>query len=214
MLLIPSLLVVLLCAVAAPAAARERAAPPRIVVLGDSLTSGHGIGEARAFPSVLQTYLDENGYQFRVVNAGVSGDTTSGALRRFEAVLTEDVRVLVVALGVNDGLRGVAVDQVKRNLARIIEAAQTRGITVLLCGMEALPMYGWQYTVAFHQMYIDLARQYRVPLVPFMLINVIGNAEMMQADGVHPNAAGARAMATHIWPHLEPLVAGATPVVG
>src|SRR6185295_12991441 len=95
---------------------------------------------------------------------------------------------------------------VQANLARIIEQAQARGIRVLLCGMEALPTYGWQYSVAFHRMYVDLARDYDVPLVPFMLIDVISNPRLMQPDHVHPNAAGARVMADHVWPYLETLL--------
>ena len=182
---------------------RDRSALPRIVVLGDSLTSGHGIGESRAFPALLQKYVDEDGFDFRVVNAGVSGDTSAGGVRRFHAALTGDVRVLIVALGANDGLRGVPVEQVRANLSRIIEDAQARHVAILLCGMEALPMYGWKYTVDFHQMYSDLAKKYRVTLVPFMLMNVIGNPDMLQPDRVHPNAAGARVMADHIWPYLQ-----------
>jgi acyl-CoA thioesterase-1 len=182
------------------------AAAPLIVVLGDSLTSGYGIGPVKAFPAVLQQYIEQKGYPHRVVNAGVAGDTSSGGLRRVQSALAGNVRLLVVALGANDGLRGIPVPQVKENLSRIIEEAQRRHIQVLLCGMEALPMYGWNYTVAFHQMYIDLSTRYRIPLVPFMLVDVIGNPAMMQPDRVHPNAAGARAMADHIWPYLDRLM--------
>src|SRR4051812_15543472 len=203
-----SLCVAFAC-LAAVAGPRPRTGAPRIVALGDSLTSGHGIGEAHAFPSVLQQYLDDHGYRFEVVNAGVSGDTSAGGLRRFERAMDGDVRVLVLALGANDGLRGVPVEQLKANLARIIEGAQQRHIAVLLCGMEALPLHGWPYTVAFHQAYTELARKYGVPLVPFMMMNVLGNPAMMQPDRVHPNAAGARAMADHIWPYLEPMEGGA-----
>ncbi|HEY7170833.1 MAG TPA: arylesterase [Vicinamibacterales bacterium] len=182
------------------------AAAQLIVVLGDSLASGHGIGAAKSFPAVLQERAAEQGYPQRIVNAGVSGDTSAGGLRRLDSVLKGDVRVLVVALGANDGLRGVPVAQVKANLSRIVGQAQARGIRVLLCGMEALPTYGWQYSVAFHQMYFDLAKQFEVPLVPFMLIDVIGNPRLMQSDHVHPNAAGARVMADHVWPYLEKLL--------
>jgi acyl-CoA thioesterase-1 len=182
------------------------AVAPLIVVLGDSLASGHGIGASRSFPTVLQERASEKGYPHRVVNAGVSGDTSAGGLRRLDSALKGDVRLLVVALGANDGLRGIPVAQVKTNLSRIVEQAQSRGIRVLLCGMEALPAFGWQYSVAFHQMYIDLAKQYDVPLVPFMLIDVIGNPRLMQPDHVHPNAAGARVMAEHVWPYLETLL--------
>jgi len=182
------------------------AAVPLIVVLGDSLASGYGIGASKSFPAVLQERAAEKGYPHRIVNAGVSGDTTAGGLRRLDAALNGDVRLLVVALGANDGLRGIPVAQVKANLARIVEQAQKRGIAVLLCGMEALPTHGWQYSVAFHQMYVDLAKQYDVPLVPFMLIDVIGDPRLMQPDHVHPNAAGARVMADHVWPYLAPLL--------
>jgi acyl-CoA thioesterase-1 len=182
------------------------AAAPLIVVLGDSLAAGYGIGAAKSFPAVLQQRAAADGYPHRIVNAGVSGDTSAGGLRRLESALKGDVRVLIVALGANDGLRGIPVAQVKQNLERIIAQAQARGIRVLLCGMEALPTYGWQYTVAFHQMFIDLAQQHRVSLVPFMLIDVITNPGLMQADHVHPNAAGARAMADHVWPYLQPLL--------
>ena len=191
---------------ATPAAVSPEAARPRVVAFGDSLTSGHGIGEAHAFPAVLQKRLERNGYHFSVVNAGVSGDTSSRAVARLDQALQGDVRVLIVALGANDGLRGLPVDGLKRNLQSIIERARSRGIAVLLCGMEALPVNGWSYTVAFHQVYVDLARRYDVPLVPFMMMNVLGNPALMQPDHVHPNAEGARVMADHIWPYLEPLL--------
>jgi acyl-CoA thioesterase-1 len=186
---------------------RGDAPRPRIVVLGDSLASGRGIGTANAFPAVLQQKLDDAGLPYEVVNAGVSGDTTSGALRRFERFLDASVRVLVVELGANDGLRGVPIDRVKENLGRIIETAQARGITVLLCRMEALPMYGWDYTAAFHKAFDEIGRRYDVPMVPFILMNVIGNRDLMQPDRAHPNAAGARAIADNVWPYLKPLLA-------
>jgi acyl-CoA thioesterase-1 len=188
------------------AAPGERAAAPRIVALGDSLTSGKGIGTSTAFPAVLQEELDRSGLNFQMVNAGISGATTATGLRRVRDVLDGDVRVLIVALGANDGLRGVSVAQLKSNLSQIIEIAQQRGITVLLCGMEALPVHGWDYSVAFHMAYRDLADRYHLTLVPFMLANVIGRADMMQRDQVHPNASGARAIAANIWPYLKPLV--------
>jgi len=187
-----------------PGAASARA---RIVVLGDSLTSGHGIGRSQAFPAILQQRIDAAGFDYSVVNAGVSGDTSARALRRFErADDNGDIRVLIVELGVNDGLRGVPVAEIKANLGGIIEIARKHGASVLLCGMEALPIYGWDYTVAFHNAYLDLAERYNVTLVPFVLMNVIGDARLMQPDRVHPNADGARAIADTIWPYLRPLV--------
>jgi acyl-CoA thioesterase-1 len=196
--------VALVLAIAAPAGARDSS--PRIVAFGDSLTSGRGIGRTHAFPSLLQTRLNEAGYDYQVMNAGVSGDTTSGALKRLGAALEGDVRILIVALGANDGLRGIPVRQLKTNLGQIIEAAQSRGISVLLCGMEALPVHGWDYSVAFHRAYEELANQYHVPLVPFLLMHVIANPDLMQRDRIHPNESGARAIAEDIWPYLQPLL--------
>ena len=193
-------------AVDAEQAAVRAAAPIRIVALGDSLTSGHRLPRAEAYPALLEAALKEEGVSAVVVNRGVSGDTTSGGVRRLPAALDDRPDVLVVALGVNDGLRGVPVAQVRRNLETIIEAAQARGVTVLLCAMEALPVYGWQYTVDFHNMYTALADRYKVPLVPFLLMGVLGDPDLMSPDGLHPNAAGARAMASNILSYLRPLV--------
>jgi acyl-CoA thioesterase-1 len=178
---------------------------PRIVALGDSLTSGHGIGAEHAYPAALQEQIDEAGLRLEVVNAGVSGATSADGLRRLRAALQGDVRILIVALGANDGLRGVPVERLKSNLTRIITEAQSRNISVLLCGMDALPLYGWNYSVTFHQAYRQLAEEFHVPLVPFMLDGVIGIDGMMQRDHIHPNAAGARRISSNIWPYLQPL---------
>jgi acyl-CoA thioesterase-1 len=179
---------------------------PLIVALGDSLTSGRGIGKADAYPAVLQGRLADGGYDYHVVNAGVSGDTTARALRRYRDALDGDVKVLIVALGANDGLRGVPVEQLKSNLSVIIEEAQRRGIVVVLIGMDALPLHGWAYSVAFHRAYEELAARYRLTLVPFVLMNVMTDPSLMQTDRAHPNEAGARAIADLIWPHLQPLL--------
>jgi acyl-CoA thioesterase-1 len=198
---------VLFAALAALAmSATARAGTPRIVALGDSLTSGRGIGKADAYPSVLQDRIEDEGYDYQMVNAGVSGDTSTRALRRFRDALDGDVKILIVALGANDGLRGVAVEQLKSNLSVIIEEAQRRGIDIVLVGMDALPVHGWAYSLAFHRAYEDLAARYRVPLVPSVLVNVMTNPDLMQSDRVHPNQAGARAIASLIWPHLQPLL--------
>ena len=179
----------------------------RIVCLGDSLTSGHGIGSAAAYPALLHERVRRAGFPYEVVNAGLSRDTSADARARLDRALDGDVRVLVIALGANDGLRGVPVAQLAANLSQIIEAAQQRRIAVLLCAMEALPIHGWAYCAAFHQAYPALAARYEVPLVPFILLDVIGNPRLMQPDRAHPNAEGARAIAEVIWPHLEQLLA-------
>jgi len=159
-------------AAAAPASGEETA--PRIVVLGDSLTAGLGLPIDRSYPSLLAERLKQEGLNYEVVNAGVSGDTSAGGLSRLDWALSGDVRILIVALGGNDGLRGLPVDELKQNLATIIERAQTRHITVVLAGMEAPPNFGRDYIVAFHKVYPDLARRYHVALVPFLLQGVAG----------------------------------------
>jgi acyl-CoA thioesterase-1 len=183
----------------------------RIVCLGDSLTSGHGIGTAAAFPALLHQRVRRAGFPYEVLNAGVSRSTSADGRARLDRALDGDVRVLVVALGVNDGLRGMPVAQMTANLSHIIEVAQKRGIEVLLCGMEALPIHGWAYTTAFHQAYLDLAARYKIPLVPFILMHVIGNPRLMQSDHVHPNADGARAIADVVWPYLEDILKNPRP---
>jgi acyl-CoA thioesterase-1 len=179
---------------------------PRVVVLGDSLTAGLGLPVGAAFPGLLQSHLDRAGHRVEVVNAGVSGDTTAGGLRRLEWALAGDVRILIVALGGNDGLRGLPVDEVKRNLETIVERAAQRGVQVLLAGMEAPPNFGPAYTAGFRQVFRDVAARHRVTFVPFLLTGVAGNADLNQADGIHPNAEGARMIADHLWPVLEPMV--------
>jgi acyl-CoA thioesterase-1 len=183
---------------------------PRIVVLGDSLTAGLGLVESEAYPSLLQKKLDDEGYEFEIVNAGVSGDTTAGGLRRLDWALDGDVKILIVALGANDALRGLSIDEMKENLGTIIERARARGVTVLLAGMEAPPNYGEEYTVKFRQVYRDLARTHQVSLVPFLLDGVAGEARLNQGDGIHPNAEGARLIAETIWRALRPMADAAT----
>jgi len=178
----------------------------KIVAFGDSLTSGHRLPRREAYPAQLETDLRAAGVPAIVINQGVSGDTTAGAVRRLEAALAEQPQLLIVAFGANDGLRGVPVPQVRANLERIVTTAQARGVPVLLVGMEALPLYGWQYTLDFHQLFPDLASRFNVPLVPFMLNGVLGNPDLMSSDGVHPNAAGARMMAGNILPYVTDML--------
>jgi acyl-CoA thioesterase-1 len=186
---------------ASPAAASG----PRIVILGDSLTAGLGLPAHAAYPSLLQERLKGDGLDYAVVNAGVSGDTSADALSRLDWALQGDVRVLVVALGGNDALRGLPVDQLQQNLAQIIERAQSRGMEVILAGMEAPPNYGRDYIVSFHKVYPSLASQYHVALVPFLLQGVAGIDTLNQRDGIHPTAAGARLVADNVWAVLKPI---------
>jgi acyl-CoA thioesterase I len=183
---------------------------PRIVILGDSLTAGLGLPVEQSFPSLIQERLDREGYEYEVVNAGVSGDTSAGGLRRLEWSLEGNTRVLVVALGGNDGLRGLPVAELKKNLSSIIERGMKRGLTVVLAGMEAPPNNGPDYTTAFRQVYADLAKQYRITLVPFLLLGVAGDESYNQPDGIHPNARGARVVADTVWRALESALSRST----
>jgi acyl-CoA thioesterase-1 len=193
-----------------PAAAPEDpAAPParpKIVALGDSLTAGLGLVESESYPVLLQRKIDAEGYEFEVVNAGVSGDTTAGGLRRLDWALEGDVRILIVALGGNDGLRGLSVADMKRNLSAIIERARERGVTVILAGMEAPPNYGQEYATAFRQAFRDVALTHRVLYIPFLLQGVAGHAELNQSDGIHPNVRGAAKVADTVWAVLRPML--------
>jgi len=191
----------------AEASASKPASPrPRVVILGDSLTAGLGLTMNEAYPALLQQRLTQDGFDYEVVNAGVSGDTSAGGLSRLDWSLDGDVRVLFVALGGNDGLRGLPVETLRQNLAQIIERAQRRGIRVVLAGMEAPPNYGRDYIVSFHKVYPALAEQYRVAFVPFLLKDVAGIDALNQRDGIHPSAAGARIVADNVWPVLKEVV--------
>jgi acyl-CoA thioesterase-1 len=182
-------------------------ARPRIVFLGDSLTAGYGLEKKeQAVPSLIQARLNATGYEYDVINAGVSGDTSAGGLSRLNWSIQGNVHVLVVELGANDGLRGLPPSAMKRNLDQIITRAKQRRITVLLTGMEAPPNYGAAYTAEFRQVFYDLARQHKIPFVPFYLQGVAGIPSLNIADGIHPNSAGARIVEATIWKALEPLL--------
>ena len=187
----------------AKAAADSR---PRVVFLGDSLTAGLGLSPDQAYPTLLQQKADADGLSFRVVNAGVSGDTSAGGLSRLDWALEGDVRVMVVALGGNDALRGLPVEELRKNLTTIIERAQARKVRVILAGMEAPPNFGQSYTDGFRRVYTDLAAQYKVPLIPFLLQGVAGIERLNQRDGIHPTAEGARTVADTVWTVLRPML--------
>lgn len=192
-----------------PSSPSASAAVRVVAVLGDSLSVSPS--REASFPAVLQSRLDAEGLRWRVLNAGRNGDTTAQGLARLDSVLAQQPDILIVALGANDGLRGVAADAVRRNLDEIITRAKGRGVRVLLCGMETPPWRGWDYTVAFHRIYPALARDHDLPLVPFLLVGVFGNLDLNREDMVHPNAAGARRIAETVWPFLEPMVRSGLP---
>jgi len=188
-------------------AATPGTARPRLVFLGDSLTAGYGLDREQSVPSLIQAHLAKEGYPHEVINAGVSGDTSAGGLSRLDWSLDGDVRILVLELGANDGLRGLPVDALKQNLETIIARAQQRHVTIELTGMEAPPNYGAAYTAAFRRVYRDLAREHPdVVFVPFYLQGVAGNPGLNIADGIHPNPEGARIIEGNLWRALEPLL--------
>jgi acyl-CoA thioesterase-1 len=191
-----------------PAAPVEGAVPerPKIVALGDSLTAGLGLPASQAYPALLQQKLDGEGYPFEMVNAGVSGDTTAGGLRRLDWALEGDVRVLILALGANDGLRGLPVSEMKQNLEEIVERAKKREVTVILAGMEAPPNYGAEYTASFRRVFHDVAREQGVLFLPFLLAGVAGDSSLNQGDGIHPNTGGAVVVAESVWQVLRPVL--------
>jgi acyl-CoA thioesterase-1 len=198
----------------APAPAADSATPaparPRLVILGDSIAAGYGLRREESFPARLQERIDREGLGYEVVNAGVSGDTSAGGLRRLDWALDGDVRVLVVELGGNDGLRGLPPEELKKNLTAIVQAARERHLAVLLCGMEAPPNAGPIYATAFRGAFSDVARTEHVPLVRFVLDKVAGIEGLNQEDGIHPNARGARIVADTVWPALQPLLDAAS----
>ena len=193
----------LLAVPARPVSATERV----IVALGDSLTAGFGVAPEEAWPALIETRLKREGYPYRVVNAGVSGDTTAGGLRRVDWVLRNRPDVAVVALGANDGLRGLGTDAMEANLRGIVERFRAGGARVLVAGMEVPPNYGAAYARAFRGVFPDVARRTGAALMPFLLDGVAADPRLNLSDGIHPNAAGHRAIAEHVWPYLIALLA-------
>jgi acyl-CoA thioesterase-1 len=178
-----------------------------VVFLGDSLTTGLGLAEEQAFPAVVGERLAEGGVRVRVVNAGVSGDTTAGGLRRLAWVLRQKPDVVVVGLGANDGLRGLPLAETERNLREIVRRARQAGARVVLLGMRLPPNYGPDYAEGFAVMYPRLARELDVPFVPFLLAGVGGDPDLNLPDGIHPNVEGQKRVAENVLPILRQVLA-------
>ena len=177
-----------------------------VVFLGDSLTAGYELDEAESFPSLVEARLRESGRAVKIVNAGVSGDTTAGGLARLDWLLRQEPDVLFVGLGGNDGLRGVQLESSEANLRAILERAQAAGVRVLLAGMLIPPNYGLDYTTRFAEIYPRLADELDVPLIPFLLENVAARDDLNLPDGIHPNAEGQKLVAETVLPYIERLV--------
>jgi acyl-CoA thioesterase I len=189
-------------AVSKTAAAKQ---PTRktIVAVGDSLTAGLGVDESAAYPAQLQRKLAGDGYYFNVVNAGVSGETSSGALSRIEWVIsTLKPDIIILETGANDGLRGIDPDILRKNLNRIVSVIKANNIKVLLCGMKMLPNMGPEYSKDFARVYPEIAQKYKIPLVPFFLEGVGGDPRFNQPDRLHPTAKGYLRIVDHIYPYV------------
>jgi len=188
-------------------AAALAAAPRTLVVLGDSLSSAYGMDVAQGWVRLLATRIQREGYDWRVINASVSGETTGGGLSRLHSVLaTQDPALVIIALGGNDGLRGLSTEQMQANLFAMVDAARTRGVKVLLVGLRMPPNYGPAYTRRFEQVYHEVARQRGVPLVPYLLRGVDDKGALMQADRIHAAPAAQPIMLDNVWPVLRPLL--------
>jgi acyl-CoA thioesterase-1 len=179
---------------------------PKIVAFGDSLTAGLGLQQSESYPALLQQKLDADGFNYEVVNAGVSGDTTAGGVRRIDWALDGEVRVVILELGANDILRGQSVDEMKRNLGTIIERTKAHGAMVLLAGMEAPTNSGPEYRKAVHEAFPSLAREYQIHLIPFFLDGVAGIDSLNQRDGMHPNEEGTKVVADTVYKSLRQLL--------
>lgn len=177
-----------------------------IVAFGDSLTSGYGLPNDEAFPTQLEAALRKRGHNVRVVNAGVSGDTTQAALRRLDWALDADTDAVIVELGGNDALQGLPPEATKAALTEILEKLQEKNLPVLLAGMEAPRNLGKEYVTAFGAIYPDLAARYDVELYPFFLEGAALKAEFMQKDGIHPNGKGVAVIVDKILPQVEALL--------
>jgi len=191
---------------AEPAIQEAEDTRPLIVAFGNSLTAGLGVDEADNYPSKLQEKLDAAGYKYRVINAGVSGDTSSQGLNRLNAILSLKAKVVILELGANDGLRGIPVEETRRNLEAIVRSLKDGGAKVLLAGMKMPPNYGTLYLHAFEGIFTDLANKDGVSLIPFFLEGVGGRADLNQSDGIHPTAKGYDIVTENIWRVLKPIL--------
>lgn len=180
---------------------------PKIIAFGDSLTAGFGLTEKESYPYLLQAKLRAGGYDYEVINAGVSGDTSLGGLERIDWVLEqENVEILILELGANDLLRGLSPEKMKKNLAQIIEKTQAKNVKILLCGMLAPPSVGAKYQKDFSDAFPDLAHEYKTAYMPFILEGIALDKKLNQADGIHPNAEGAKIMTENVYQKLKPML--------
>ena len=191
---------------APPSTAVPSKSLPKIIAFGDSLTAGLGVPLSASYPALLQQKLDADGFSYEVVNAGVSGDTSAGGVRRIDWSLDGEVRAVILELGANDILRGQSVDEMKHNLATIVEHAKAHGAMVLLAGMEAPTSSGPDYRKAVHEAFPALAREEKIQLIPFFLERVAGVETLNQRDGIHPNEEGTKIVADTVYRSLRQML--------
>jgi len=179
-----------------------------ILFFGNSLTAGLGLDTSEAYPALIQKRLDSLNYNYKVVNAGLSGETTAGGKNRIDWVLKQDIDIFVLELGANDGLRGIPLDETRKNLEEIINTVKTKNpnVKIILAGMQIPPNMGQEYTSKFRAIFPELAKQYNIPLIPFLLEGVAGNPNLNQADGIHPTAEGYKIVAENVWDVMENVV--------
>lgn len=186
----------------------------RVLIFGDSIAAGHGVGKSEAFPAELQKLADQNGYEnVEIINGGLSGETSAGGLRRIDWMLRRPVDVFMLELGGNDGLRGLELDQTRKNLNAILEKvkAQYPGVALIVAGMQVPPNLGTEYTEEFKSLYPGLAEKHDAILIPFLLKDVGGIEKYNQNDGIHPNEKGHELIAEHAWPYLEKAIKNIQP---
>lgn len=187
-------------------AAENKQEKPVILALGDSLTAGFGVKEEESFPSLLQAKIDQADLGYKVVNAGVSGDTTAGGARRVKWLMRHKPDIVILALGANDGLRGLPVDEMRSNLETMIRVSHEHNAGVLLAGMKALPNYGGDYQKKFESVFPELAEKHGLAYLPFLLEGVAGVREHTRPDGLHPTASGYKIVAGLVWQYLRPML--------
>jgi acyl-CoA thioesterase-1 len=180
---------------------------PVIAAFGDSLSAGFGVEPGKSYPDDLQRLLDASGYHYKVVNLGVSGDTTTDGLERMPEVLALHPAIVILEFGANDGLRGLPVASTQKNLAAMMEAFRKAHMAILLAGMTLPRNYGPEYIRSFEQVYVDIAKQYKSALIPFLLEGVGGHPDLTQPDGLHPTAEGAEIVARNVMNYLQPMLA-------
>ncbi|TYP95547.1 acyl-CoA thioesterase-1 [Fodinibius salinus] len=180
----------------------------RILFFGDSITAGNGITKEKAFPALIQHKIDSLNWDYNAINAGLSGETSAGGLRRVDWMLRQPVSVFMLELGGNDGLRGIDLDATKKNLQKIIDKVEAKypNAKIIIAGMEVPPNLGPEYTKKFKEMYPALAEENDAKLIPFLLEGVARDSDLMQADGIHPTAQGHKILAQTVWDTLKPML--------